>query len=102
MKKKLSDISRSTEPYNLQSRSRLEYNLERKFKKIFGSALYLFETMVRDEIERNPEIHKEFKSEIFRIGNRIIQNMKKEINCYNIEYIPITVIMDGPERNDER
>ncbi len=102
MKRRISDITRSTDPYDVNSRRRLEANLERKFKQLFGKALYLFETAVREEIERNPELHREFKSELFRIGNRIIQNMKKEVNCYNVQYIPVSVTMAGPEKKDER
>jgi len=89
--KKLSDIKASTDPYDVRSKERLKKNLERKFKKLFGSALYMFETMLRAEIEKNPEIHREFKSELFRAGNRIIQNMKSELDCYNVEYVPFTI-----------
>jgi hypothetical protein len=89
--KKLSDIQASNEPYDIRSKERLKKNMERKVKKLFGSALYLFETMLREEIEKNPEIHREFKSELFRVGNRIIQNMKKELDCYNIQYVPISI-----------
>ena len=100
MNKKLSDIERSDDPRDLQSRERLKKNLERKFKKLFGTALYNFETQLRAEIEENPELHREFKSELFRVGNRIIQNMKKELDCYNITYIPFRLDMKGPV-NDE-
>lgn len=89
--KKLSEIQASKEPYDIRSKERLKKNMERKVKKLFGSALYLFETMLRAEIEKNPEIHQEFKSELFRVGNRIIQNMKKELDCYNIQYVPISI-----------
>lgn len=94
---KLSDIVRSTDVRDAKSKDRLKKNLERKFKKLFGTALYIFETQNRDAIERNPEIHKEFKSELFRIGNRMIQNMKKELDCYNIQYVPFTMDMKGPD-----
>ena len=101
MAKKLSEVKRDNDQYSVQSRKRLESNLERKFKKVFGTALYIFETVMREEIEKNPEIHREFKSELFRVGNKVIQNMKKEINCYNIEYIPVTFKMKGPETNED-
>ena len=91
MAKKLSDVKRSEDPYDLKSRRRLQINLERKFKKLFGTALYTFETMLREEIKKDPELHREFKSALFRIGNRIIQNMKKELDCYNVEYVPFHV-----------
>jgi len=77
MNKKLKDIKESRDPYDIRSRERLKNNLERKFKKLFGSALYIFETQNREAIKRDPDIHKEFKSELFRLGNRLIQNMKK-------------------------
>lgn len=89
--RRLSDIKHSDEPYDQRSKERLKKNLERKFKKLFGTALYQFETLLREEIERNPELHREFKSELFRVGNRIIQNMKKELDCYNIQYVPFHV-----------
>lgn len=101
MAKKLSDIQRSTDIYDIKSKARLKINLERKFKKLFGTALYQFETLLRAEIEANPDLHKEFKSELFRVGNRIIQNMKKELDCYNIQYVPFSIEMKGPE-TDER
>jgi len=99
-KKKLSDIERSTDEYDIKSKQRLINNMERKFKKLFGAALYQFETLMRTEIEKNPELHKEFKSELFRIGNRIIQNMKKELECYNCTYIPFRLEMKGPDFNE--
>lgn len=101
MNRKLRDIKESKEPYDIRSRERLKKNIERKFKKLFGTALYLFETHNREAIERDPEIHKEFKSELFRLGNRLIQNMKKELDCYNVTYIPFTLEMKGPEQDNE-
>jgi hypothetical protein len=100
MKKRLSDIQRSTDLYDIQSRKRLETNLERKFRKLFGTALYQFEILLREEIDRNPELHREFKSELFRVGNRLIQNMKKELSCYNVTYIPVSFEMKGPESDE--
>ena len=91
MAKHMKDVSRSDDIYDVRSKERLKKNMERKFKKLFGTALYQFETMLRTEIEQNPELHREFKSEIFRVGNRIIQNMKTELDCYNIEYIPFHI-----------
>jgi len=91
MVRRLSDIQRSDDPYDLKSKERLKKNLERKFKKLFGAALYQFETLLRTEIEQNPELHREFKSELFRVGNRVIQNMKKELDCYNITYVPFKI-----------
>lgn len=91
------DIQHSTEMYDIKSKERLKKNMERKFKKLFGTALYQFETLLRTEIEANPELHREFKSELFRVGNRIIQNMKKELNCYNVEYVPFRIEMKGME-----
>jgi hypothetical protein len=99
--KKLGDIKHSTEPYDVRCKERLKNNLERKFKKLFGTALYLFETQNRELIEKNPDIHKEFKSELFRVGNKIIQNMKKELDCYNITYVPFTMMLEGTENTDE-
>lgn len=99
--KRLSDIKHSTEPYDTRSKERLKANLERKFKKLFGTALYLFETQNREAIEQNPDLHKEFKSELFRVGNKIIQNMKKELDCYNITYVPCTIVMKGTENTNE-
>ena len=101
MARKLSDVQHSTDQYDVKSKERLKKNLERKFKKLFGTALYQFETLLRAEIEKNPELHREFRSELFRVGNRIIQNMKKELDCYNITYVPFTIVMKGPE-SDER
>ena len=103
--RKLSDVKRSKEPYDVKSRDRLKKNLERKFKKLFGSALYKFETMLREEIKRDPELHREFKSDLFRIGNRIIQNMNKELECYNVQYIPFHIELrpvDDSREQDER
>ena len=97
MAKKLGDIRHNVEPYYVKSKERLKKNMERKFKKLFGTALYQFELLVRVEIEKDPELHREFKSELFRIGNRIIQNMKKELDCYNVEYVPFRMEMRGPE-----
>ena len=100
MAKKLRDIEHSQEPYDIKSKLRLKKNLERKFKKLFGTALYQFETLLRAEIEANPELHREFKSELFRVGNRIIQNMKKELDCYNVEYVPFRMEMKGPDYHE--
>jgi len=97
MAKGIGDIRHSKEPYDVKSKQRLKKNMERKFKKLFGTALYQFETMLRTEIEKNPDIHREFKSELFRVGNRIIQNMKKELDCYNVEYVPFRIEMKGPD-----
>ena len=101
MAKNMRDVHRSEEPYDVKSRERLKKNLERKFKKLFGTALYQFETMLREEIGDNPELHREFKSEIFRVGNRIIQNMKKELDCYNIEYVPFHVEFKMEKNNED-
>ena len=98
--KKLSDIHRSNDPYDTRSKERLKKNMERKFKKLFGTALYQFETLLREEIQKDPELHKEFKSDLFRIGNRIIQNMKKEIDCYNIQYIPFHIELRMENENE--
>ena len=57
--------------------------------------------ILRAEIEQNPELHREFKSEIFRVGNRIIQNMKKELDCYNVEYIPFHVEFKMEKTNED-
>jgi len=89
--KRLSDIKATEDVYDIKSKERLKKNLERKFKKLFGTALYQFETLLRNEIKQNPELHREFKSELFRVGNRIIQNMKKELDCYNIQYVPFHI-----------
>ena len=89
--KKLGDIDRSQNPYDINSRERLKVNMERKFKKLFGAALYHFETLLAKEIQLNPELHKEYRTELLRIGNRMIQNMKKELDCYNIQYIPFKI-----------
>ena len=97
MAKSISTIKHSTDPHDVGSKNKLKKNLERKFKKLFGTALYQFETLLRAEIEKNPEVHREFKSELFRVGNRIIQNMKKELDCYNIEYVPFHIEMKGPD-----
>jgi len=99
--KRLKDIKPSNDPYDNRSRERLAQNLERKFKKLFGTALYLFETAARDAIKADPELHREYKSELFKVGNRLIQNMKKELSCYNITYIPVTTTMNGPEENND-
>lgn len=98
--KRLSDIKHSADPYDQRSKERLKKNMERKFKKLFGTALYNFETLLRDEIAKTPELHREFKSELFRVGNRIIQNMKKEVDCYNITYVPFTIELRGMDRNE--
>ena len=100
--KRLSDIEHSTDPYDVKSKQRLKKNMERKFKKLFGTALYLFETMLRAEIEAHPELHREFKSVLFRVGNRIIQNMKKELDCYNVEYVPFKMLLRGMEENENQ
>ena len=100
MVKKLSDIEHSTDLYDVKSKQRLKKNMERKFKKLFGTALYQFETLLRTEIEANPELHREFKSELFRVGNRIIQNMKKELDCYNVEYVPFRMDLKGMDNED--
>ena len=97
MAKRMRDVQHSTDAYDVQSKERLKKNMERKFKKLFGTALYQFETLLRAEIEANPELHREFKSELFRVGNRMIQNMKKELDCYNVEYVPFRIEMRGPE-----
>ena len=89
--KRLGDIKATIDPYSIRSKERLKKNLERKFKKLFGTALYQFETLLREEIERDPDLHREFKSELFRVGNRIIQNMKKESDCYNVDYVPFHI-----------
>jgi hypothetical protein len=99
--KKLSDIKHSLDQYDIKSKDRIKRNLERKFKKLFGYGLYLFETMLRPEIEKNPDLHKEFKSELFRAGNRIIQNMKAELDCYNVEYVPFTIELRMENERDE-
>jgi hypothetical protein len=101
MAKRLGDIEHSVDPYDIKSKARLKKNMERKFKKLFGTALYQFETLLRAEIEANPELHREFKSELFRVGNRIIQNMKKELDCYNVEYVPFRLEMRGPESHED-
>lgn len=101
MAKKLRDIEYSQEPYDIKSKLRLKNNLERKFKKLFGTALYQFETLLHDELKKNPELHTEFKSDLFRVGNRIIQNMKRELDCYNIEYVPFRMEMKGPEYHED-
>jgi len=100
MAKKLRDIQHSDDPYDVKSKQRLKKNMERKFKKLFGTALYQFELLLRTEIEKDPELHREFKSELFRVGNRIIQNMKKELDCYNVEYVPFRMEMRGPDKNE--
>lgn len=98
--KKLSEIRKSQDPYDFNSKERLKKNLERKFKKLFGTALYLFETQLRAEIEKNPDLHKEFKNELFKVGNKLIQNMKKEVDCYNITYVPFTIEMTKGEEDN--
>jgi len=98
--KKLSEIKKSSDPYDINSKERLKKNLERKFKKLFGTALYLFETQMRLELEANPELHKDYKNELFKVGNKLIQNMKKELDCYNITYVPFTMEMKGSEETD--
>jgi hypothetical protein len=92
-KRKLSDIKRSNDPYDLKSRKRLENNIERKFKKVFGTSLYLLETIMREHLESNPDAHREFKKEILRVGNMAINNMRKELACYNVTYIPFHIEM---------
>lgn len=100
MSKRLKDIKFSTDPRDIRSRDRLKKNLERKFKKVMGATLYHFEVLLRDVLNGDEQIHKEFRSELFRIGNRMIQNMKKELDCYNITYVPVTMEMKGPESNE--
>ena len=99
--RKLSDITRSDDQYDVKSRKRLEKNIERKFKKVFGTSLYLLETIMREYLESNPDAHKEFKKEILKVGNMAINNMKKELACYNVTYIPFHVEMKvlGAEEN---
>jgi hypothetical protein len=90
----LKDIVKKEDSYTVASRDRLSKNLEAKMKKIYTSALHSIELVYG---ANNDEFEAVRKS-ILDSGNDQIRKMREELDGYNVEFIPQTIVINTKER----
>jgi hypothetical protein len=98
--KKLSEIVQDNDRYAISSKEKLSFNLESKFKKVFGGALYHIEVFFRNEISDDPKRYRDLRSAILRLGNDSIRNMMRELESYNVYFIPFHMELKSLEVQD--
>lgn len=79
--------NKKEDAYSLASKKRLMQNLENKIKKVYTNALKTVELVYGN----NDEDFEAARKSILDAGNDQIRNMKEELECYNVEFIPQTI-----------
>lgn len=96
---KLSNIQRREDMYALKSKKLLNKLIKECIQKVFGGSLYIIESELKDMFEKSPKLYQQIRQKILRLGNNELRSIAKELDRFNIESIPCTILFKVMQSN---